>query len=206
MTFGITALARGGPDALRADRSERKSLSYQLKRSTPPLQMTFEPPSKSQRKRQMHALQDLGVALVELNDQQLAAVELPENLLEAVLEARRITKWEGRRRQMQYIGKLMRFVDPEPIRSRIQAYTATSNAQTARLHELERWRVRLLEDENALTELLNAYPQADAAQLRLLIRNTRRERELGHPPKNFRALFKFLSEALVESKDIDECK
>ncbi|MES2563785.1 MAG: ribosome biogenesis factor YjgA, partial [Pseudomonadota bacterium] len=113
----------------------------------------------------------------------------------------RITKWEGRRRQMQYIGKLMRFVDPEPIRERIQAYTSTSNAQTARLHQLERWRVRLLGDENALTELLNACPQADAAQLRLLIRNTRRERELGQPPKNFRALFKLLSETLAESKD-----
>ena len=163
--------------------------------------MADEPPSKSQRKRQMHELQDLGVALVELNDQQLAAVELPENLLEAVLEARRITKWEGRRRQMQYIGKLMRFVDPEPIRECIRAYTATSNAQTVRLHQLERWRLRLLEDENALTELLNTYPQADGAQLRLLIRNTRRERELGQPPKNFRALFKLLSETLVESKE-----
>lgn len=160
--------------------------------------MTDEPPSKSQRKRQMHELQDLGTELVELNDQQLASVDLPENLLDAVLEARRITKWEGRRRQMQYIGKLMRFIDPEPIRERIAAYKAVSSEQTARLHMLERWRLRLLDDESALTELLNAYPQADATQLRLLIRNTRRERESGQPPKSFRALFKLLNEVIVE--------
>ncbi len=145
----------------------------------------------------MHELQDLGAELVSLNDQQLASVELPESLLDAVMEARRlVNKNEARRRQMQYIGKLMRGVDPEPIRASIAAYTEASDAHTARLHLLERWRARLLEDENALTELLNERPQADAAQIRLLIRNAARERAAGQPPKSFRALFALLNETI----------
>src|SRR5687767_8194920 len=157
--------------------------------------MTFDPPSKSQKKREMHALQDLGVALVELNDEQLAAVELPENLRDAVMEARRLEgKHEARRRQMQYIGKLMRHVDPDPIRESIAAYNAVSREATTRLHLLERWRARLLEDDNALTELVGAYPHTDAARVRVLLRNAERERAAGQPPKSFRALFQLLDE------------
>jgi len=158
--------------------------------------MTDELPSKSQRKRDMHELQDLGVELVELTEQQLASVELPENLFDAVMAARRITKHEARRRQMQYIGKLMRGIDPEPIRERISAFKAVSHTQTARLHLLERWRARLLEDDGALTELLNEHPHADAARLRLLMRNAARERAAGQPPKSFRALFQLLNETI----------
>lgn len=158
--------------------------------------MTLDPPSKSQRKRDMHELQALGVELVELNDEQLASVDLPENLLDAVMDARAMTKHEARRRQMQYIGKLMRHVDPEPIRERISAFKAVSTAHTARLHMLERWRTRLLEEESALAELLSRYPAADAARIRLLIRNAGRERAAGQPPKSFRALFKLLDETI----------
>lgn len=154
--------------------------------------MTDELPSKSQRKRQMHELQDLGAELVALNDQQLASVELPENLLDAVMEARRLSnRNEARRRQMQYIGKLMRNVDPEPIRASIAAYTAASDEQTARLHRLERWRTRLLAEDSALTEFMNEYPQADAAQIRLLVRNAARERAGGQPRKAFARCFSF---------------
>jgi len=162
--------------------------------------MTEEIPSKSQRKRQMHELQDLGAELVELNDQQLATVDLPENLLDAVMAARRMTKFEARRRQLQYIGKLMRGIDPEPIRSRLDAYKAVSSAHTARLHALERWRLRLLEDDEALTELLREHPHADAARLRALVRNTLREREAGQPPKSFRALFQLLNETIHDEQ------
>ena len=161
--------------------------------------MTEDLPSKSQRKRDMHALQDLGTALVELNDEQLAAVELPENLRDAVMEARRLAgKHEARRRQMQYVGKLMLHIDAETIRARIAAYNAVSIEQTARLHQLERWRTRLLEDETSLTELVNAYPHADAARIRLLVRNAERERAAGQPPKSFRALFKLLNETVKD--------
>ena len=160
--------------------------------------MTDDSPSKTQRKKQMHELQDLGAELVELNEQQLASIDLPENLRDAVMSARRTTKFEARRRQLQYIGKLMRFVDAAPIRERIDAYKAVSIAHTARLHVIERWRARLLEEEGALTALLEAYPETDAGQLRLLMRNAAREREAGLPPKSYRALFQLLSRTLQE--------
>jgi ribosome-associated protein len=155
--------------------------------------------SKTQRKREMHELQELGEELVALNDEQLAKVELPEILLDAVMHARTLTKFEARRRQMQYIGKIMRDVDPGPIRERIAGYKAVSHAQTARLHLLERWRARLLEDEAALTAFMNEYPDADDARIRTLVRNAARERERGQPPKSFRALFQLLNETIVES-------
>src|SRR5256885_5763215 len=98
-------------------------------RSAPSPSMSEERPSKSQRKRNMHALQDLGVELVELSDERLAAVDLPEPLREAVAEARRITDFEGRRRQMQYIGKLMREIDPEPIRAKLASWKSVSRAE-----------------------------------------------------------------------------
>src|SRR5687768_11187128 len=106
--------------------------------------------SKSRRKREMLALQDLGVELIELNDQQLAAIELPEILRDAVLEARRITDFEGRRRQTQYVGKLMRTVDPAPIRARLGSWKAQSRSHTAQFKRVEALRERLLGEEGAL--------------------------------------------------------
>jgi ribosome-associated protein len=158
--------------------------------------MTDPNPSKTQRKKEMHALQDLGAELVELNERELASIDLPEALRDAVLEAQHMTKFEARRRQLQYIGKLMRGVDAEPIRERVAAFKAVSTAQTARLHAVERWRARLLEDENALTELFARYPRADMPRLRTLIRNAREERDASQPPKSFRALFKVLNETI----------
>lgn len=161
--------------------------------------MSDELPSKTQRKKEMHDLQALGAELVELTDDQLASIELPENLLDAVNQARRVTKFEARRRQLQYIGKLMRHVDPAPIRNRISAWKAVSATHTARLHAIERWRTRLLEDDAAMTELLNEYPDADAARLRLLVRNAARERAGGQAPKSYRALFRLLNDIVSES-------
>jgi ribosome-associated protein len=160
--------------------------------------MPDELPSKTQRKKQMHDLQALGAELVELNDDQLGSIELPENLLDAVNEARRVTKFEAKRRQLQYIGKLMRNIDPEPIRARISAWKAVSTAHTARLHLIERWRARLLEDDAAMIELLRDYPDADAARLKLLVRNVARDREAGQPPKSYRALFRLLDDVIVK--------
>lgn len=158
--------------------------------------MTDELPSKTQRKKQMLALQDLGAELVALNEDQLRAMALPDNLHDAVLEAKGITKFEARRRQLQYIGKLMRTIDPEPIRARINVWRATSREHTAQLHLIERWRERLLADEDAVGELLSAYPLADAQQLRTLVRNAQRERQLDAPPKSYRALFQALREII----------
>lgn len=157
-------------------------------------------PSKSQRKRDMTALQDIGAELVGLNDQQLAAIDLPEGLREAVAEARRLRSHEARRRQLQYIGKLMRQVDPAPIREKLDGFRSTSAAETARLHRIERWRERLLDEPGALAEFIAAHPGTDSQQLRTLIRNAAEERARGKPPKHFRALFQMIK-AVLEARD-----
>ena len=166
--------------------------------------MSDDLPSKTQRKREMHDLQALGAELVELNEQQLASMDLPERLLDAVQEARRMTKFEAKRRQLQYIGKIMREVDPEPIRDRLAAWKAVSTESTARLHAIERWRTRLLEEEDAMTELMREYPHANSARLRTLVRNATSEREAGQPPKSFRALFQLLIETIRDENPDDE--
>ncbi|MFA6309838.1 MAG: ribosome biogenesis factor YjgA [Sterolibacterium sp.] len=150
-------------------------------------------PSKSQRKRDSSALQDLGEALVELPVERLAKIEMPDALRLAVQDARRITKHEARRRQMQYIGKLMRSTDPAPIQAALDAIAGVSAAENQRMHQLERLRLRLLEDEPAaLAEIVAAHPGADLQQLRQLRRNALKEREQSKPPRAFREIYRFL--------------
>ena len=165
----------------------------------PPDDATFayEGPSKSRRKADAHAVQALGVELVALNRNQLAQVEMPESLRDAVQAAQRISAHEGRRRQLQFIGKLMRNIDLAPIRAKLDGWKTTSVAETARLHLIERWRDRLLEDPLALQPFAAAYPHADVQQLRTLIRNTQREREQHKPPKSYRALYQWLREQVA---------
>ena len=145
--------------------------------------------SKTQRKREMQALQDLGEELVALGTDKLAELDLPTRLLDAVLEAKRISKFGGLRRQMQYVGRLMRESDADAIRSQLDVGKGNSVAETARLHAIERWRTRLIGDDLALGELLDQYPRADAQRLRTLIRNVKREAEAKKPPRSFRELF-----------------
>ncbi len=155
-----------------------------------------ERPSKSQRKREMAALQDLGVELVHLNPAQLARIDLPEALQEAIVEARRITDHEGRRRQLQYVGRLMRGVDAEPIARALAHVSGESRATVERMHRCERWRDRLLDDDAALTELLASHPGIDAQPLRATIRAARRERATGAAPKHARELYRLLQQTL----------
>lgn len=162
-----------------------------------------EAPSKSQRKRDMDALQDIGEELTQLNEQQLASIELPESLRDAVMEARAMKRNEARRRQMQYVGKLMRQVDPVPIRARIKGFLSVSAEHTARLHRIERWRERLLAEPAALAEFIAAHPAADSQQLRTLIRNTEQERVRGKPPKHFRALFQMIRDVTEAQSSVD---
>ncbi|MEK6594047.1 MAG: ribosome biogenesis factor YjgA [Pseudomonadota bacterium] len=157
-------------------------------------------PSKTQRKKQMTDLQDLGAELVELNEERLASLALPESLLDAVMEARRMTKFEARRRQLQYVGKLMRHVDSGPIRARLDSWQSVSREHIALLHRIERWRERLLAEDAAFAQFVSEYPQADAQQLRALVRNTQRERETGKPPKNYRAMFQLLREVMEKAR------
>lgn len=157
---------------------------------------TAERPSKSRRKADAHALQALGAQLVALNAGQLAQIPLPETLRDAVQAAQKIRSHEGRRRQLQYIGKLMRNVDAAPIRAKIEGWQSVAVEETARLHLIERWRDRLLDDPQALAELARTQPQADLQQFRALIRNTLRERSENRPPKSYRALFQLLKDII----------
>lgn len=157
-----------------------------------------ERPSKSQRKRDMDALQKTGAQLVELNAAQIAQMDLPERLLDAVVAAQRIRDFEGRRRQMQYIGKLMREVDPEPIRARLAQWHGTALEHTAQQHQVERWRERLLSDDDSLTLFATEYPHADLQHLRTLIASVKRDQAINRPLKNFRELFRVLRETVAK--------
>ena len=143
----------------------------------------------------MTALQTLGQALVEMPADRLAKVEMPDLLRRAILDARRFTKHEAKRRQMQYIGKLMRGVEAQPLQAAVDALRGLSAAETARLHRRERLRTRLLDDEaGALEEISLAHPGADLQQLRQLRRNTLKEREQNKPPRAYREIFRVLRE------------
>jgi len=156
-------------------------------------------PSKTQRKQEMVELQTMGERMVQLNESQIATIEMPESLRDAVLEARRMKSHEARRRQMQFIGRLMRDVDPAPIRSKLQEWDGQSAVNIAQEHLLARWRERLLEDDNAMTEFVREYPGTDIRQLRALVRSTREDRAAGRPPRNFRELFRTLRDIVTGS-------
>lgn len=154
-----------------------------------------EGPSKSQKKRDMTALQVLGQALVELPADRLAKIEMPDALRIALADARRFTKHEAKRRQMQYIGKLMRKIDPAPFQAALDALAGVSAIENARFHRIERLRTRLIEDEAAaLSEIAAAHPGADLQHLRQLRRNAVKEQELAKPPRAFREIFRILRE------------
>lgn len=155
---------------------------------------TPERPSKSQRKRDMHALQEMGEELVALPAARLDRVEMPEDLRIAIREAQRLTKHGAQRRQMQYIGRLMRETDPAPIREALDAVKGACATESARQHRLERLRERLLQDESVLTEIGAAHPGADLTRLRQLRRNALRERSEARPPRAYRELFRQLRE------------
>jgi ribosome-associated protein len=157
-------------------------------------------PSKTQRKKEVHELQSLGEALVSLTDDRLSALDLPERLRDAVMEARRIKSHEARRRQMQYIGKLMRGVDPAPIRAELDARQAQSDSQVVAQKRVEGWRRRLLQDDHALAELVAAHPGADSGHLRSLVIDALHERETHQPPRAYRALYQALRD-LFEERD-----
>jgi ribosome-associated protein len=154
--------------------------------------------SKTRRKRSAHALQALGEALIELNESQLAQLELPEQLRDAVLLAKRINKFGAQRRQAQYIGKLMREVDAAAIAAQLEAWKGQSRQAVAYLHQVERWRTRLLDSDAALSEFLTRHPGCDVQRLRSLIREARREQADQGAPRSYRELFQTLKAAIPE--------
>jgi len=142
----------------------------------------------------MHDLQALGAELVALSTDQLKKIALPDDLREAVRDCQRFTQHEAHRRQLQYIGKLMRHLDAAPIRAAIDELKGLSAAANARMHALERLRTRFLEDEKVIAEIAATHPHADLQHLRQLRRNALKEQELGKPPRAFRELFRVLRE------------
>ncbi|MDH5785843.1 MAG: ribosome-associated protein [Chromatiales bacterium] len=149
--------------------------------------------SKSQLKRESHAFTDLGKELVELPQNKLDKIPLEDSLLDAVNLARRIKERGGKKRQLQYIGKLLRKIDAEPIIAAMDELKSEHLRENARFHRLEQWRDRLIEEgDSALAELLNDHPELDRQHLRQLLRNAQQEQKLNKPPKAARELFKYL--------------
>jgi ribosome-associated protein len=157
--------------------------------------------SKTRRKAEMDALQALGKALVGVDPARLRELELPERLSEAIGDIRRMTRHEARRRQLQFIGRLMRDVDAEVIRAKVAAWSDAPNREKARLHAIERWRERLLGGDEALREFAATFPRANAAALEGLVARARRERAHGGPPRAYRELFRALTAALGDPSD-----
>jgi ribosome-associated protein len=157
----------------------------------------YERPSKTEMKRLSDALQDLGRELVEAPRDRVKRVPMPEDVRDVILECQNIKNHEGRRRQMQFVGKKMRTLTDEEldvIRRTIEGWKGASKADTAALHALERRRDKLLADDNALTTLLGEYPELDAQHLRTLIRNARKEQAENKQPKAYREIFQILKD------------
>jgi ribosome-associated protein len=152
----------------------------------------------------MEALQSIGEQLVALKRDRLAKIAMPDALREAINDAQRFTKHEARRRQLQYIGRLMRDVDPAPLQAALDEINGVSAAANARHHALERLRDRLLDDEAVLGEIAQEHPAADLQILRQLRRNALKEQAAGKPPKAFRELFRVLRALQEDTHEPDD--
>ncbi len=166
------------------------------------------PPSKTQLKAEAGEKQALGEALITLRADLMARLDLPEKLLDALAQARRITNFEGRRRQMQFIGKLMRPLDAEPIRAAIDEQANGSADLTLALHLAEQWRDKLIASDETLGDWLNDYPATDSQQLRTLIRQARKDIAKPETPgeaprhgKSYREIFQLVKQAMVREPE-----
>lgn len=157
-----------------------------------PSEDDLEPLSKTRKKQQMTALQSLGEELAELPADGLKRIDIPEHLRDALRDAQRISSHGAKRRQLQYIGKLMRDLEPEPIRAALANLRGESAVEVARMHRVERLRTRLMEDEKTLAEIAEAFPGADLQHLRALRRSALKEQEGQKPPRSYRAIFQTL--------------
>ena len=157
----------------------------------------YERPSKSQLKREMTGLQKLGQELIDQARDRVKRVPMPEDVRDAILECQKIKDHEGRRRQLQFVGKKMRTLDEAEvalIQKTIDSWKGASKSETATMHALERRRDKLLASDTAVTELMAEHPEIDAQQLRTMIRNARKEQAESKPPKAYREIFQLLKE------------
>ncbi|AMC36992.1 ribosome biogenesis factor YjgA [Janthinobacterium sp. B9-8] len=154
--------------------------------------------SKTEMKSEMTALQKLGEKLIPLDKKQLATLKLPERLYDAIIAAKKITANGATARQKQFIGKLMRDVDPEPINELLAKLAGLSDKHSAWLHRLERLRESMLTDPKTVENFVTDHPTVEIQQLRQLVRNALKERELQKPAKAFRELFKLIKQYIPE--------
>ena len=169
-------------------------------------------PTRTDLKKESAELQKLGEDLLNLATDPMAKLALPDRLVEAIAEAKRITNFEGKRRQMQFISKLMRQLSPEQIeaiRAALQAQHMPSRQETALLHHAEKWRDQLIANDDAVGQWLNLHPATDSQQLRSLVRQARKDakpEKPGEAPRHgraYREIFQLVREAL-DSPDADD--
>lgn len=178
---------------------------------TEDLQDFDDRPSKSQIKREMHALLDLGKRLIDQPVDRLKQLPLSERLYESIVLAQRTTSREGRRRQTHFVGKLMREADAATIEAQLETWANGSREETALMHRMEQWRDRLLADDEALTQFLSKFPATDVQALRAQIRAARKEAQVnatlteGSEPrrKQYRALFQSIK-TLIANQDAED--
>jgi len=155
--------------------------------------------SKSQRKKDMLVLQKIGESLIKLTEEQLATIDLPDNLLTAILHMKSLSSNEAKRRQLQYIGKIMRQIDPEAIKQALKNKELIHKKNTARFHQVEEWRTKLLaEGDDTFNTLLAEYPKINRQQLRQLIQNAEQDKKNNKNTGAEKALFKYLRSILFE--------
>jgi len=155
----------------------------------------YDRPSKTQLKRDSHELQELGEQLVALPDDRLVGLDVSESLLDAVHQYKKTKTFEGRRRQMQYIGKLMRRNEVDAIRAAVIAMQLGHAKDSLALHGAERWRAELMASDEALTRWTAEHPTGDLQQLRSLIRSARKDAATAPEQRSgraFRELFQFI--------------
>ncbi len=163
----------------------------------PALSPLFDRPSKTRRKAESHELQELGEAAAALPDTRLATLQVSEGLLDAIKAYKKTRTHEGKRRQMQYVGKLMRRDDIEPIRQAVTDMELGRAQDSLALHQAERWRAELIASDDAVTRWTEQHPATDVQQLRSLIRAARKDASLTPEKRSgraFRDLFQFLKQ------------
>jgi len=160
----------------------------------------MEDKSKSERKREVTALQDLGERLLELSQEQLNNIRISQELQDALILAKTLKSRGARRRQMQYIGVLMRRIDPEPISLMIHEMDKGQKHKAREFQQLETMRNSLIDgDDTVFEEIIRRFPDADILRLRQLVRGARKEKKENKPPKQSRSLFRYLRELAAKS-------
>lgn len=189
--------------------AEGSELDLELKREL----KGGDEPSRTDRKRESTELQKLGEELLTLRSDLMERLSLPDKLVDALDQARRISNFEGLRRQMQFVGKLMRQLDAdtlEAVRTALAQQHSGSASDALALHQVEQWRDRLIDDDTALSDWVQQYPQSDSQQVRALIRQARRDAKptvAGETPRHgkaYRELFQLIRAQLHDPKDNEE--